>query len=496
MKSMNRKEGKKIAVMMAVVMGFMVIAFLPMADATVTSFTVTPGTGLAGAVDSYTALVTTDGVTTINITIPAGFIAVTPATGGVQIARVDFWNSSTKAYYGYATITSNNANPTTKVDVYCKLRVGGDEVNKTSTENIDYTAGAINVFESGFDCDHSSATLTLPTEDDDGCINISINCTDCPCFSENWRLDDVSINIGQFVRNPAVAKVYDFYAEGEVAHVNIHYQPLGDIAYLKQGAGGATDYGLYIYTAPSTIRQHGTLTASDYWSPDGSTVAVTAIDIDGNGVDEIAYLKQGAGGDTDYGLYIYTAPTAIGEHGTLIASDYWSPDGNTVAITAVGGGDQIAYLKQGPGGGTDYDLFIYTAPTAIGEHGTLIASDYWSPDGNTVAITAVGGGDQIAYLKKGPYGAEDYDLYIYTAPTIIRQHGTLIAADYWSPDGNSVAITAIDMDGVDEIAYLKKGPGGATDYDLYIYTAVTHGTLTASDLWSPDGQTEGISALP
>ncbi|NQE53590.1 hypothetical protein C5S29_08350, partial [ANME-1 cluster archaeon GoMg3.2] len=54
--------------------------------------------------------------------------------------------------------------------------------------------------------------------------------------------------------------------------------------------------------------------------------------------------------------------------------------------------------------------------------------------------------------------------------------------------------------GMDKIAYLKKGAYGAEDYDLYIYTAPTTigglGTLTASDLWSPDGQTEGISALP
>ena len=223
MKSMNRKEGKKIAVMAAVIMGFMVIAFMPAASAGVTSFAVIPSTGLAGAVDSYNALVTTDGVTTINITIPAGFIGVVPMSGGVELARVDFWNSSHPAldYYGYATITSNNANPTTKVDVYCKLRVGGDEVNKTSTENIDYTAGALNTFESGFDCDSSLATLKLPTEEDDGWINITINCTECPGFSANWKLDDVSINIGQFVRNPLTAKDCDFKADGVIETVTI-----------------------------------------------------------------------------------------------------------------------------------------------------------------------------------------------------------------------------------------------------------------------------------
>jgi hypothetical protein len=220
MKIMNRRKGKKIAVMAAIIMGLMMFAFMPAASAIpspVTSFTVTPGTGLAGAVDTYTALVTTDGVTSIDITIPAGFIAVPPATGGVEIARVNFWNDScptTLDYYGYCTISANNANPTTKVDVYCKLRVGGDAVEKwTLNQDVDYTAGATTTFVSGFDCDHSSATLTLPTEEDDGSINIAIDCADCPCFSENWRLDDVSIDIGQFVRNPTAAGNYDFFAD-------------------------------------------------------------------------------------------------------------------------------------------------------------------------------------------------------------------------------------------------------------------------------------------
>jgi hypothetical protein len=166
----------------------------------------------------------------------------------------------------------------------------------------------------------------------------------------------------------------------------------------------------------------------------------------------IAYLKKGPYGAEDHDLYIYTAPTAIGGHGTLIASDYWAPDGDTVAITAIGM-DKVAYLKKGQYGAEDHDLYIYTAPTAIGGHGTLIASDYWAPDGDTVAITAIGM-DKVAYLKKGAYGAEDYNLYIYTAPTDIGGHGTLIASDYWAPDGDTVAITAI---GMDKVAYLKKG---------------------------------------
>ncbi|MEA1998357.1 MAG: hypothetical protein U9N61_03395, partial [Euryarchaeota archaeon] len=85
---MNRKENKKIAVMATIIVGLMMFAFMPAASATVTSFAVTPSTGIAGAVDSYNALVTTDGVTSINITIPAGFIGVVPMSGGVELVRI------------------------------------------------------------------------------------------------------------------------------------------------------------------------------------------------------------------------------------------------------------------------------------------------------------------------------------------------------------------------------------------------------------------------
>ena len=492
MKSMNRKEGKKIAVMAAIIVGFMMFAFMPAASATVTSFTVTPSTGYAGAVDSYNALVTTDAVTTINITIPAGFIAVAPTSGGVEIARVDFWNSSTKAHYGYATITANDTNPTTKVDIHCEF--GGDAI--TTTQNVDYAASATNTFESPFG-DGSLAIIKLPTVTQNGSINITISST-------TFLLEDVYIAFRQFVRNPSVANVYNFYADGEVAPVNIHRQPLGDLAYLKKGPSSDWNYDLFIYTVPSTTGEHGTLIASDLWSPDGHTVGITAID-----TDEIAYLKKGSYSDLDYNLFIYTAPSTIREHGTLIASDLWAPDGSTVAITAIdidgNGIDEIAYLKKGSYSDLDYNLFIYTAPSTIREHGTLIASDLWAPDGSTVAITAIdidgNGIDEIAYLKKGSYSDLDYNLFIYTAPSTIREHGTLIASDLWAPDGSTVAITAIDIDGngIDEIAYLKKGSYSDLDYNLFIFSAPTtireHGILMASDYWSPDGKTEDISAL-
>ena len=209
MKSMNRKEGKKIAVMAAIIMGLMMFAFMPGASATVTSFTVMPGTGIANAVDSYELFVVTDGVTSINIDIPAGFLAVVP-TGGVEVARVDFWNSSTKAYYGHATITANIAESATKVDVYCKF--GDDEV--TTTQGVTYTAGATNTIKSGFPNDTSSAIIKLPTKTKKGSISIAINCA-------AFQLNAVTITLGEFVKNPPRAGDYTFVADGVESVVTI-----------------------------------------------------------------------------------------------------------------------------------------------------------------------------------------------------------------------------------------------------------------------------------
>ena len=212
MKSMSRKESKKMAVMTAIIVGFLMFAFMPFASATVTSFTVTSGTGLAGAVDSYNVLVTTDGVTSINITIPLGFIAVTPMTGGVEIASVDFWNSSTRAHYGNAIITANDIDPTTKVDIHFDF---GGLPPVTKTQTVNYNPGAINKFESGFLGDTSSAIIKLPTEAADGSIKIRINCT-------AFYLDDVMIAIKQFVRNPTAAGDYVFTTDdGKTATVTI-----------------------------------------------------------------------------------------------------------------------------------------------------------------------------------------------------------------------------------------------------------------------------------
>ncbi|RCV64271.1 hypothetical protein C5S53_09855, partial [Methanophagales archaeon] len=217
MKSMNRKEGKKIAVMAAVMVGFMVFAFMPAASATVTYFDVDPVTGYAGTVDTYNMMVDTTGVKTLNITIPVGFLAVEPATSGDEILTVNFWNTTgAKGFYGICIMTAAG---TGKVDVYVRFQIGGDEVNGTKRQVMDYTPGVTTTFESplkdSYD-DNSTVKVKLPTEIDGGYMNITITCT-----RVNFYLESLGVTLKQCVRNPTVADEYTFTANGEEAKVEI-----------------------------------------------------------------------------------------------------------------------------------------------------------------------------------------------------------------------------------------------------------------------------------
>jgi hypothetical protein len=266
------------------------------------------------------------------------------------------------------------------------------------------------------------------------------------------------------------------------------------VAVLKNNGG--LDNNLFVYTAPVGV-QKGTLEGTDWWSGDGNTVAMAGGDFDGNGVDEIAYLKQAAA--TDFTLFVYTAPAGA-QMGTLIGTDNASYDGVPVALTAVdidgNGTDEIAVLKKA--GPTDFNLYIFTAPTGV-QKGVLKGGDWWSYDGHSVAIA---GGDfdgdrrdEIAVLKQP--GVNDFTVQIFTAPQGIQQ-GTLKGTDKWSADGNTVAMAGLDSDGdgADELAILKKA--GATDFNLYVYSApvgAQGGRFKGADWWSCDGQSRKITGV-
>ena len=186
-------------VLAAVIISSMMTLFMPLAAASVTSFTITPDKGRAGEVAAYSAVVNTTGFTSLTITIPAGFGALAPITGGEELLRVDLWGSSD--YYGYAIFTANNESPSTNVDVY--TNIGGDIA--TTTQKIDYGPGGITSILSPFG-GPSEATLTLPTDSVNGSFIISL--------PASIVLTNVTIDINRFVQNPAIPREYVFTADG------------------------------------------------------------------------------------------------------------------------------------------------------------------------------------------------------------------------------------------------------------------------------------------
>ena len=83
----------------------------------------------------------------------------------------------------------------------------------------------------------------------------------------------------------------------------------------------------------------------NYWSP-GRTVGVTAIsDIDGDGADDIAYLKGGQNGASDYRLIVVSGPTLSSPGEQFLAVQEFAPDDHWLDFWSKGRTVQISALK-------------------------------------------------------------------------------------------------------------------------------------------------------
>jgi hypothetical protein len=198
--------------------------------------------------------------------------------------RIDFWNSSTKAYYGYATFTANDTNPTTKIDAYCDL--GGATARTTQTVN--YTPGATNTFESHVGGDTSSVITKLPTETVNGSINITINCT-------AFYLDDVMFAIRQFVRNPIAEGDYQFYAEGVAETVSIIRKIAEcDLAIVQNNGWWEFKYGP-VYDIPN-------FQPADHWLAYGTGAGTPLVgDFNDDDIDDIGIRYNNGWWEFKYG---------------------------------------------------------------------------------------------------------------------------------------------------------------------------------------------------
>jgi hypothetical protein len=383
MKSINKRESKKIAVMAAVIVGFMMFAFMPAASAEVTYFDVDPDTGYAGTTDSYNMLIDTTGVKTLNITIPAGFLAVEPATSGDEMLTVDFWNTTiAKGFYGIGIMTANG---TGKVDVYVRFRIGGEELTGTTTQNMDYTPGVTNIFESPLKVNHgdtSTVKVKLPTEIDDGYMNITITCLD-------FYLESMGVNLKQCVRNPTLAKEYTFTATDGVNAIDA-------IVQIKETSG----YGGGVYRNGQWIlRTENSPLAMVYRFSWGNPTDVPFPgDWNGNGEDGIGVYRNGqwilrndkSAGTADY-RFNYGNPTDV-----PVPGDWDGVGGDGIGVYR--NGQWILRNDKSPGT-ADY-RFNYGNPTDVPVTGV------WN-DGGGDGIGVYRNGQWILRNDKSP-GTADY----------------------------------------------------------------------------------------
>lgn len=203
----------------AVIVSSIMVAFVPLASAGVTSFTISPAEGTAGAVSTYEATLNTTGFTSLNIIIPAGFEAVAPGDGDL-IAEAWLLDNQSRDYYVNVT-----ANSTDKVDVYGYA--SGDTVGPL-TFPASYNPGdSINIRSPWGGTTH--ANLTLPTDTGNGILDISL--------PASLMLTNVSISIGEFVKNPTKADDYVFVADGVDSNiVRITAAPTPTV--YRRGGGG------------------------------------------------------------------------------------------------------------------------------------------------------------------------------------------------------------------------------------------------------------------
>lgn len=212
----EEKSGKKLVgvVMIGIVVSAVMMTLLPLAAAQVTKFEITPANNIAGATSAYTIQVNTTGFKSLNITIPEGFGAKIPS-GGDLIARVDLWwdTPTPGTHYGYVTIRANASDPSGKMEVYADIGGG----TASLTEDVNYAEGATTSILSPFGAHPERAKLKLPTASEKGCLNI----TGLPD-----EITNVTVSIGKFVRNPAIAGDYVFIADGVPETVHIRAIPV------------------------------------------------------------------------------------------------------------------------------------------------------------------------------------------------------------------------------------------------------------------------------
>jgi hypothetical protein len=325
--------------------------------------------------------------------------------------------------------------------------------------------------------------LTATDSDSDGVYDYQDN---CPCTSNSTQHDLDGDGVGDVCDNcPSIFNPDQADSDGDgVGNACEAY-----VSVIREDLSGKQGLLVYNAPAGlSSDTEPALATDRNFGNSGGGSniIAMACADTDGDGADEIAVIRQRSGGSQR--LEIYNPPEGVGaDSGDPIASDLsfgnLNTNSNNIAMAGVDidgdGTDEIAVVREKQTG--KQGLFVFDAPQTVGgETGGAIATDrsfgFSGTGRNIILMTGLDinddGVSEIAVIMERSSGRQR--LEIYDAPQFAGDEtGDPIASDLTfgnsTTNKNNIALANIDTDndGVDEVAVVRQKTDGRQRLEIY-----------------------------